>query len=386
MGSIPTRGINKMLRVVRIFLILIIVVLIGTIYYFITPKNNILVSQKTNDQVATPAEVEIDPIVDKVSKMSLDQKIGQLLIIGFEHPYLDDHIKKMISQYQIGGINLLKRNVQNADQIRKLTKDLQTLSSLPLFIATDQEGGVVNRFSFLSELTPQTKIKDVPGAENVAFRRGLELKALGINMNFSPVVDYVSSKATYLYGRTFGNTAEITGELGSAMVRGYKRAGIIPVAKHFPGYGNVTLDPHKNQVTLATLSSDNFIQNISPFKKVVEDDPMNPIMTAHIVIPAIANEPATLSPEFLTTILRKEFGFKGVIITDDLEMISAGRVIEESAVEAIRAGADIIISTYTPSLQIKIFNRLKMAVSSGEISEKRLNESVVRILKLKETL
>ena len=322
------------------------------------------------------------PILSKVSQMSLDEKIGQLLIVGFEHDYADDHIKAMISKYHIGGVNLLKRNVKDKTQIKNLIENLQTISTVPLFIAADQEGGGASRFNFLEQLTPQVKIDGNKQAEKVAFERALELKGLGINMNFSPVLDYVSDPNSYLYTRTFGAEVEDIAELGGAMINGYRNGGIIPVAKHFPGYGNLLIDPHTNKASLV-ISSEELEQNLIPFKKVVAGNSAIAIMTAHISIPSIDTKPATLSSKFLDEILRKRFGFKGVIITDDIEMVSAGNSIEEVAVEAVKAGADMIISTYTPEKQIRIFNALKYAVLDGRIQEERIDESVARILELK---
>ncbi|MBI2097415.1 MAG: hypothetical protein HYT46_00540 [Candidatus Vogelbacteria bacterium] len=324
----------------------------------------------------------VSPVIPRVKQMSLDEKIGQMLIVGFEHQYLDDHINKMIKQYHIGGINLLGRNVKNKNQVKQLIVDLQRIAAIPLFVATDQEGAKVIRFNFLDELTPQIAIKDSRQAEQVAINRAKELRELGVNMNFSPVLDYVSDSKSYLYNRTFDTNPTAIGELGSAMIRGYKKGGIIPVAKHFPGYGNIFSDPHKNSARL-DIDREELNSNLTPFRKVIDDNSATAIMTAHILIPKIATKVATLSSEFLNEILRKRLGFNGVIITDDLEMISVGKTIEQSAVDAVEAGADIIISTYTPEKQIRIFNSLKNSVLNGGITEERINESVARILNLK---
>lgn len=326
-----------------------------------------------------------DPIILQINKMSLDEKLGQMLIIGFEHSYVDEHIKNMITAYHVGGVNLLGRNVKDIDQIKKLTTDLQKITNVPLFIATDQEGGKISRFQFLREMTPQIKIKDVEHAEQVAFDRARELRDLGVNMNFSPVVDYVSDRDSYLYNRTFGTTPDTTGELGGAMVRGYIKGGVIPVVKHFPRYGNIFPDPHKNQAIL-NITREELGLYLASFRKITEDNSVGAIMTAHILIPEVDDKIATLSTKFLNDILREQLGFNGVIMTDELEMVSAGKLIEQSAVDTIKAGADIVISTYTPQKQINIFNRLKEAVLSGEIPEKRIDESIGRILRLKSVL
>jgi beta-N-acetylhexosaminidase len=163
---------------------------------------------------------------------------------------------------------------------------------------------------------------------------------------------------------------------------GYRQSGIVPVAKHFPGYGNITSDPHKTSAAIDVTEGE-LNRMLIPFKKIATGGSVHAIMTAHTVIPIVDSKPATLSKKFLTELLRKNFKFDGVIMTDDLEMVSAGRATESIAVDAIAAGADMLISTYTPSKHIKIFEALKEAVLAGTIPEDQLNASVFRILKLK---
>jgi len=369
-----------------VFFLAILLVMLGL--FFISQLRTVL--ETGFDEKSTRQELTIENtpslpnqlLWSKMSQMSLDEKVGQLLIVGFEHDYVDDYIKIMITNYHIGGVNLLKRNVKDKTQVKHLIENLQAMSIIPLFVATDQEGGDVSRFLFLKQLTPQIKIVDDRQAEKIAFERATELKDLGINMNFSPVLDYVSNSNSYLYSRTFGTKIEDIAELGEAMIVGYRSGGVIPVAKHFPGYGNLPLDPHTNKAVLV-ISDKELEQNLIPFEKVVANSSTVAIMTAHISIPSVDTKPATLSSKFLDEILRKRFGFKGVIITDDIEMISAGNSIEEIAIEAIKAGVDMIISTYAPEKQIRIFNALKVAVLDGKIKEERIDESVARILELK---
>lgn len=369
-------------NIIVIFLALILIA-VGITAYFVYTAKEIQIDSKQVEQ--KEKQNFIGPIASQVNEMSLDQKIGQMLIVGFENKYLDDHIRKMIEQYHIGGINFLSRNVKDRNQIQRLITDLQKTSDIPLFIATDQEGGKFIRFNFLNELTPQIRIKEIQQAERVAFVRAGELREIGVNMNFSPVLDYVSNSKSYLYNRTFGVNPENIGTLGNAMIEGYMRGGIVPVAKHFPGYGNLFLDPHTNQATL-NIDYKELKLNLFPFQKVVMNNPATAIMTAHIVIPNVDVKPATLSAKFLSEILRKQMGFRGVIITDDMEMVSAGGSIGQSSVDAVKVGADMIISTYTPEKQIEIFNRFKKAVLDSEITEERINESVIRILILKSTI
>lgn len=369
------RKLEKKLLLIIISSVITIAVGIG-LYFFILQQSTKINPEPKPEQIKK----------DRLFSMSLDEKIGQLLIVGFESKYLDEHVQKMITQYHIGGINLLKRNIENENQIKQLIKDLQGISKIPLFIATDQEGGNTVRFNFLNQLTPQIRIIDAKQAEKIAFERATELKSLGVNMNFSPVMDYVSDSNSYLYSRTFGTDPDSIWRLGESMIIGYRKGGIIPVAKHFPGYGDIFLDPHTHKA-ISIINNKEFEQRLVPFKEISMSNSVEAIMTAHIVIPLIDTKPATLSSKFLTEILRNQFGFQGIIITDDIEMASVGNLTAgDTAVEAIKAGADIIISSYNPEKPIEIFNVLKTSVITGEIKEERINESVIRILKVKSLL
>jgi len=323
-----------------------------------------------NGGVVEPVSFD-EELLQKIKTLPLRKRIGQLMIFGFSSTTPDAHIRELIEGYGVGGVNLLKRNVANATQVKKMAGELQSLTEEaglpPMFIAVDQEGGEVNRFKFLSEKTAQMEMGSMEEAFGVARRRGGELKNLGITMNFSPVLDYVPNTSAYLYNRTFATTSDASVELGVAMAKGYLDVGIIPVFKHFPGYGSIALDPHQNT---ALISDKEFLEkSLLVFER------------------ALSAKPATLSNKFLTTILRERFGYKGVIITDDIEMVSArlakSMSIPEASVQALEAGVDIVISTYTTSLHEKIIKAIEEAVANGRLSENRINESVVRVWKLK---
>lgn len=326
-------------------------------------------------------------IKDKAASMTLDQKIGQLMIIGFEHNYADDHIKNMIENYGVGGVNLLARNIKDEEQMIKLSSDLQSLAStsvgIPFMIAADQEGGTVLRFKFLEHKSKQLTLNSIEKAYEEARNRGEELNRIGVTLNFAPVADYVTDKKSYLYDRTFGTTSESIAPLAMSMLKGYEDAGIKGTIKHFPGYGNITNDPHKS-VAAVDPETNIYLESLVPFRKILLNNDKTAVMTAHIVIPEIDSKPATLSKKFLKDMLRDQWNFDGVIITDDLEMASAGKVpVEELAVESIKAGNDMIISTYTSSSHPKIHAAIKKAVEDGEIPVASINKSVERVLRLK---
>ena len=370
---------------IKILLAVVVIIFVALLF-----RGRLILFQSNNTVAPTNINKD-DALLEKIKKLPLEKRIGQLMIFGFAAKTPDDHVKRLIAEYGIGGVNLLKRNVENAEQIKHLAASLQELTSEaglpPILIAVDQEGGDVVRFSFLSELTAEKDIKNEQEAFRIAQKRGTELKNLGVNMNFAPVLDYVPDKNAYLYDRTFATTTNGIIQLGVAMARGYQSAGIIPVFKHFPGYGAITIDPHKRGASESTVS---VAESLEPFLFALRELPSTPIMTAHIIYEDIDNVPATRSRRFLTDILRNEWEYDGVVITDDIEMVSVNGVneisFEEAAVQSFEAGADMIISTYTTTLHEPIIKAIENAISSGRISEERLNQSVLRVWRLKLTI
>jgi beta-N-acetylhexosaminidase len=343
----------------------------------------------TAESTTTPSVVESDPIEEAVAKMSTDEKIGSLLILGFRGPIINEHIKELVQKYHVGGVNLLGWNITDAAQAQKLSKDLQDLYAedhdLPFIVAADQEGGTVVRFKFFNEKTAATNVKTTADAIRIARVRANELKSVGINMNFAPVVDFITDKKSYLYDRTFATTTEGTIALGKAMTDTYLANGIMPVFKHFPGYGNSTINPHTS-VTQFDGTQEMYQQNIKVFQSLLTATTTVPVMTAHIIVPWVSKLPATKSPEFMTQILRKEFKYQGVVITDDLDMASVGNNQGQSGVDAILAGADILISTPNDANHIILINALKKAVAGGVITKERLDQSAYKVLKMRMAL
>ncbi len=375
---------NKNSLVIYVFLFIFILLGIGFIY-----RNNISKTTPTISTISTSTpETPKDEALEILKTMTTEEKIGSLLIFGFKSTTTNPHITELIKTYHVGGVNLLKWNITNAQQTQKLSSELQGLyqknnHDLPFIIAVDQEGGTVVRFPFLKEKTAEPKVRTVEQAESIAQTRAEELKALGINMNFAPVADFITNTKSYLYDRTFATTTEGTITLAKVMAEIYLKNGIMPVYKHFPGYGNSTINPHK-AITTFDGTKEMFEQNIEVFKSLLEHESHIPVMTAHIEVPWIASgTPATKSKAFMTDMLRTDFNYQGVVITDDLDMVSAGKDIGKSAVDSIRAGADILIDTPTDTDHLVIIKALEQAVKDGTISQERLDESAYRVLKLR---
>lgn len=348
-------------------------------------------NQVNTDQTSSVDQIRLSHIDQILSQMTVEQKIGQLIIGGFGNTILDNELRKLVIEYNIGGFNLLERNIQDKKQLQKLNTDIQGLAKehdLPsLFLAVDQEGGLISRIKFLKELTPQAEIKTSEQAEAVARRRGGELKELGFNMIFSPILDYVTDPKSYLYPRSFHVKPDAIVKLSSSMLEGYDAGGIISVPKHFPGYGNVKPDPHKKEVSYDNI--DIFENSLNIFKEVISLANPQAIMTAHIKVKEIDTKPATISTVFLKNLLRENLGYKELIVSDELSMVSAlenpsaGGSMEEVAVESLMAGHDMLIISLKPEKISSVIAAIKKAFHDGTISEEQLDKSVKKVITLK---
>lgn len=328
-----------------------------------------------------------------VLDMSLEEKVGQLLVVGFPGKS-PDGARDLISGLRAGGIIYFSRNVGQAPEISSLSWTLQAwaldATGIPLFICADQEGGTVARltgeFSVMPGAMGLGASGDLKLAEDVAVATGLQLRAAGINVNLAPVLDVNNNPDNPVIGpRSFGSDPEMVAQFGAHTTRGLLKAGVIPVGKHFPGHGNTSVDSHVDLPVIQQAREELWKVELRPFAEAIACG-LPAIMTAHIVVPDIDPErPATLSPNVIDWLLRREMGFQGLVITDCLEMkaISARWGTAVGAVMAFKAGCDLVLISHTYEAQKEAFDRILYAVRSGEISEDRLNESVSRILKLK---
>ncbi|WP_106768110.1 beta-N-acetylhexosaminidase [Paenibacillus faecalis] len=332
----------------------------------------------------------------KVSSLSLEQKIGQMFICGFDSLTPNDHAKKLIHDYHVGGIVYFRRNVQTLPQLSKLSSSLQELAASSgqpsLLVAIDQEGGMVARIDHegISRI-PGNMALGATGNQDYTYQvekiGAKELRALGINMNFAPCLDINNNPLNPVIGvRSFGEDPEAVATHGLAAIKAYQEEGVSATAKHFPGHGDTSVDSH---LGLAAVPHDRArLEQVElyPFKKAIENE-VDAIMTAHVSFPAIepGGIPATLSHAVLTGLLREEMRFHGLIITDCLEMhaISKEFGIPEGAVRSIEAGADCVLVSHTLKDQEAAIRAVIDAVRSGRISEERIDASVERILTLK---
>ncbi len=328
-----------------------------------------------------------------IQNMSLDQKLGQMMIVQFLGPAYSLDISTMISQYDVGAVLLLtvNNNIQDKAQLKGLIAQMQKSSALPLLVSIDQEGGYVDRLVNLDGPRPSaTSIgatNDPSKARAAGVQDASDLASYGFNLNLAPVVDVSTVQNPQLIGRTYGDNASIVTRMASAYLQGLQQSGkVFGTLKHFPGLGDVGTDPH-NGVPDVFRSKD-MLESVdwAPYRALIAQGNVHAIMVTHELIHAIdPNVPSSLSFKLITGILRGEMGFNGVIMTDSLTMegITAFYPESQSAALAIEAGDDLLMGASTPQDVAAMVQGIKQAMASGAISTARIDDSVRRILTLK---
>ncbi len=329
-----------------------------------------------------------------ISHMTLDEEIGQMIMIGFSETQIDQALLYQIDQYHIGSAIIYAFNIQSGPQLTTLDQQLQSASAAagnpPLLIATDQEGGSVNRLLAVDGPLPSASDIGATNDPSYARQRGEQdaqaLASVGINLNLAPVVDVMNTTGGDLGGRTFGDTPDQVTKMAGAYLSGLQASGqVAGTLKHFPGLGDVPVDPHQQLYDLNRSLTD--LQNIdwAPYKALIATGQVQAIMSTHVVLTAIdSTRPATLSYPVITGILRDQLGFNGVIITDGIYMKAlAAYSLDQIVLYAIEAGNDIICSTYSIQSTAETEQVLHDAVVNGTLTKARIDDSVRRILLLK---
>lgn len=375
-------------KIISIVAVGIILILASVAYKYFYSKQ-----EESKDQAKKPIvqqELTIDEKVDKiVNLMSQTEKIGQMVMIGIHGTEINDDSLYMLHQFHFGGVILFDRNMQSVEQVKKLTSDIQTKSDekIPLFIGIDEEGGEVTRME--NALTPppsQQKIgesNDPEKAKQWASSTAKELKNMGINVNFAPVAD-VGSNDTRSYSKDTNTVINFV----RAAVSGYQEQNIIYSLKHFPGIGKGKVDSHIESSSINASKETLLNEDIAPFATLIkESNPDNYfILVSHLIYPELDEKnPASLSKNIMTDLLRNELGYKGIIITDDMEMgaVANHNDFRSIGVNAVKAGADIVLICHEYEHEQDIYMGILDAVKAGEISQERIDESVKRIVKMK---
>jgi beta-N-acetylhexosaminidase len=332
--------------------------------------------------------------------VSLRREIGQLLIGSLPATTITPEMRSLAREFQLGGVTLFKRNIEAPEQVAELSHDLQSLASeLPLWVAVDQEGGRVARLRApFTEWPPMAALGrsgDETLAQRFAAALAAELKAVGVTLDYAPVLDiHTNPKNPIIGDRALGEDAETVARLGAAIVRGLQENGVAACGKHFPGHGDTSVDSHL-ALPLVEHPPDR-IRRVEcvPFREAIRNG-VAFIMTAHILVPSLDEQnPATLSPTIVRGMLREELGFDGVILSDDLEMkaLADTYAIGDAAVQAIAAGCDGVLVCRALSeersrdaeVHFEVLEALIHAVEDRRIPVKRAEDAIARNRRAKE--
>jgi len=330
----------------------------------------------------------------EIKELSIEEKIGQMIIVGMETNCITDRITTMIKKYKIGGIILYRKNFSTYSEMLKLIRDLKELNKenkIPLFISIDQEGGRVNRMPKEIENLPAAnkiaKIGDEQLTKEGAEILGQILKKSGYNLNFAPVLDLKRFGDNHSIGdRSFSSDKEIVAQNGVAVMKELQKHGIIPVIKHFPGHGATTKDSHYMLPIINKKIKQLEKEDMYPFEQAIKNG-ADAILVGHLLIRgATGIFPASLSRKFISRNLRKKYKYNGLVVTDDLKMRAIKLLYgpDLAVKKAFQAGNDVIVFRYKRDEEIRVIENIIKLTKKGKIKESRINKSVQRIIKIKE--
>jgi beta-N-acetylhexosaminidase len=325
-----------------------------------------------------------------MGRMTLDEQLGQLIIVQFAGQSATPEALRMVTDQGVGGVLSFAANIQTGDQTRAMTSNLQQAVAIPLLMSVDQEGGLVNRFRAIIGSQPGANTMTTP---EIAYQRGQHdaqlLQQYGYNLNLAPVVD-VGTANPQLLDRTFGSDPQTVATLAGAYMAGLQASGaVMACLKHFPGIGATTIDPHISLPALKRSRGDWERIDLAPYKTLLATGNVHAIMVTHEMIPAVDSQyPSSLSPAVIDGELRQKLGFQGVVITDSLVMGALNNrwTVPQAAALAIAAGADMVIGPQNAQVVAQVKDTLKAALSSGKLSQARIETSVKRVLTLKITM
>jgi Beta-glucosidase-related glycosidases len=337
------------------------------------------------------SELSPEQKVDKlVANMSDADKVGQLMMIGIHGKSLNDDAKFMLNEYRVGGIILFDRNMESKDQVKTLITDInkagKSAGLTQLFLGIDQEGGAVARMDDkLIKVPPAEEVGKEPVEQAAALAKevGTELKDLGFNINFAPVADLGLT-----YGRSYSTNPDEVVRYASAVGKSYDEAGLWYSYKHFPGIGKTDVDLHADTSIVPVSKETLLSEDTKVFVDLIKQSKPNTytIMVSHAMYPQIdPDHPSSLSKTIITDWLRKDMGYNGVVVTDDMDMGALAKhyTFGDMAVQSILAGSDILLVCHEYEHMQEAYNGLMKAVKDGRISKERLDESVKRILLMK---
>ncbi len=315
----------------------------------------------------------------------LQKKAGQLLWVGY-------HSLDQIKNIQPSGVVFYGWNSDDSKQLKKTIQNLRTLEkekNIKFLTAIDHEGGKVQRIkkglSFIPDASALAATKDTELVEKISFLMSRELADLGVDINFAPVMDRGDS-LNFLANRVWGEDGEVITRMTQAFINGHLRGGTFPFPKHFPGHGmNAFQDAHFLPIINPESKVSLLDQDLLPFKKVIEDPRLAGMMSAHVEISSLDHKPASLSKKVMTEFLRKELGYEGFILSDDLEMTAAregNKNLSELVIESLKAGVDAVLIVWSKKEQLQARDRIVQALQNGELSEEEIDLKISRLQKL----
>ena len=326
----------------------------------------------------------------KRTDSSLQASIGQLLIIGFDGTEMSPRLAALFTRLQPAGVILFGRNITSGEQTYKLLKDCQACVSTPLFTCVDMEGGRVDRFRNVTGSAPSAADAFAAGDRNL-FRKhgkviGESCRTLGFNTDFAPVVDLAfEASKTVMSSRAVSADAKEAVVYAREFLAGLRSANVIGAAKHFPGLGEANLDTHHELPSVNKSWKKLWAEDLYPYRTMRRELPM--ILIGHANYPAVTHDssPASLSKKWITDVLRKKMGYRGLIVSDDLEMggVLKAAPIERATVEHIRAGGDLCLICHIEEYVTRSFEELIKEAESDRKFARRAEESVSRVVAFK---
>lgn len=364
----------------------------------VTERGTTTEEQTEDSQETTEVTEEEKPsLVDEtLAGMTLHEKVCQMMFVTPEELTGEDGVtvagdatRQALENYPVGGIVYFAKNLESQDQVKEMIDNSQKYSSIGLFVATDEEGGVVNRLmdtvgtTYIGSMYYYKDDGDETAYEN-AYTIANDMSALGFNLDFAPVADVWSNPDNTVIGeRAYSDDYAQAAELVGNAVKGFNDGGVMCTLKHFPGHGDTAEDSHYSSAYVHRTKEEIMADEMQPFRSGIEAG-AEFVMVGHLIVPDIDEVPATLSYKIATGILRDELKFEGVAITDSFEMesIADNYSVDDAVVMSVKAGIDMILQ---PKDMASAVNSIEQAVADGELSEDRIDESVRRILTLKES-
>lgn len=364
----------------------------------VTESGTTTEEQTADSQETTEVTEEEKPsLVDEtLAGMTLHEKVCQMMFVTPEELTGEDGVtvagdatRQALENYPVGGIVYFAKNLESQDQVKEMIDNSQKYSSIGLFVATDEEGGVVNRLmdtvgtTYIGSMYYYKDDGDETAYEN-AYTIANDMSALGFNLDFAPVADVWSNPDNTVIGeRAYSDDYAQAAELVGNAVKGFNDGGVMCTLKHFPGHGDTAEDSHYSSAYVHRTKEEIMADEMQPFRSGIEAG-AEFVMVGHLIVPDIDEVPATLSYKIATGILRDELKFEGVAITDSFEMesIADNYSVDDAVVMSVKAGMDMILQ---PKDMVSVVNSIEQAVADGELSEDRIDESVRRILTLKES-